>query len=79
MQGRSEIYSLRPTQPDPAAVHATWDEVRDRLAELFPKIGPLMDDAKVEVLAFTTFPKAHWRKTWSTNPGGEFPHGEDRA
>jgi putative transposase len=27
-----------------------------------------MDDAKAEVLAFTTFPKAHWQKTWSTNP-----------
>ena len=27
-----------------------------------------MDDAKVEVLAFTAFPKAHWRKIWSTNP-----------
>jgi transposase-like protein len=27
-----------------------------------------MDDAKPEVLAFTGFPKAHWRKIWSTNP-----------
>jgi len=27
-----------------------------------------MDEAKVEVLAFTAFPKAHWRKIWSTNP-----------
>ena len=27
-----------------------------------------MDQAKVEVLAFTGFPKAHWRKIWSTNP-----------
>ena len=27
-----------------------------------------MDDAKAEVLAFTAFPKAHWRKIWSTNP-----------
>ena len=27
-----------------------------------------MDDAKAEVLAFTGFPKAHWRKIWSTNP-----------
>jgi hypothetical protein len=55
-------------QPDPPAVHAAWDEVRDRLAASFPKIGLLMDDAKAEVLAFTTFPKAHWQKTWSTNP-----------
>jgi putative transposase len=55
-------------QPGPKAVHAAWDELRDRLAESFPKIGPLMDDAKAEVLAFTTFPKAHWQKVWSTNP-----------
>ncbi len=55
-------------QPDPAAAHAAWDEVRDRLAASFPKIGPLMDDAKAEVLAFTAFPKPHWQKIWSTNP-----------
>jgi hypothetical protein len=35
---------------------------------MFPKIGPLMDDAKVEVLAFTAFPRPHWQKAWSTNP-----------
>ena len=55
-------------QPDPDAVAATWDEVRDQLAARFPKIGPLMDEAKAEVLAFTAFPRAHWRKIWSTNP-----------
>src|SRR5215211_7744399 len=55
-------------QPDADTVAATWDEVRDQLATRFPKIGPLMDDAKAEVLAFTAFPRAHWSKTWSTNP-----------
>jgi transposase-like protein len=55
-------------QPNPAAVSATWDAVRDQLAASFPKIGPLMDDAKAEVLAFTAFPRAHWAKIWSTNP-----------
>ena len=55
-------------QPDATTVAATWDEVRDQLAKSFPKVGPLMDDAKAEVLAFTAFPKAHWRKIWSTNP-----------
>ena len=55
-------------QPDPEAVAAAWDEVRDQLTASFPKVGPLMDDAKAEVLAFTGFPKAHWRKIWSTNP-----------
>jgi putative transposase len=39
-----------------------------QLAAGFPRIGPLMDDAKAEVLAFTAFPRAHWPKVWSTNP-----------
>jgi putative transposase len=64
----ASLFRMVFAQPDPAAVHATWDEVRDRLTTSFPKIAPLMDDAKTEVLAFTTFPKAHWQKTWSTNP-----------
>jgi transposase-like protein len=55
-------------QPDAATVAATWDEVRDQLAKSFPRIGPLMDEAKAEVLAFTAFPRAHWPKIWSTNP-----------
>jgi putative transposase len=57
-------------QPDAATVAATWDSVRDQLAAAFPKIGPLMDDAKTEVLAFTAFPRSHWPKVWSTNPLG---------
>jgi putative transposase len=55
-------------QPDPATVAATWDSVRDQLAAAFPRIGPLMDEAKAEVLAFTSFPRNHWSKIWSTNP-----------
>ena len=52
---------LRPTRrrggPRP------WDQVRDQLTGSFPKIGPLMDEAKAEVLAFTAFPRAHWGKS----------------
>ena len=55
-------------QPEAETVAAIWDEVRDQLAARFAKIGPLMDDAKTEVLAFTAFPRAHWSKIWSTNP-----------
>ena len=55
-------------QPDAKAVHATWEQVRDQLAKAFPKIGPLTDDAKAEVLAFTAFPRTHWSKIWSNNP-----------
>jgi len=55
-------------QPSPEAASLTWDTVRDQPAAGFPRIGPLMDDAKAEVLAFTAFPRAHWPKVWSTNP-----------
>jgi putative transposase len=55
-------------QPDPDTVASTWDQIRDQLADRFPKIGPLMDEAKTEVLAFAAFPRAHWSKVWSTNP-----------
>jgi len=55
-------------QPDAGTVANTWDSVRDQLAAAFPKIGPLMDEAKTEVLAFTAFPRNHWPKVWSTNP-----------
>jgi transposase-like protein len=55
-------------QPDAHAVSAAWNEVRDQLTASFPKVGPLMDDAKAEVLAFAAFPRAHWVKIWSNNP-----------
>ena len=55
-------------QPDAETVAATWEQVRDQLAARIPKIGPYMDDAKTEVLAFAGFPRIHWRKIWSTNP-----------
>jgi putative transposase len=55
-------------QPDAPAASQAWDQVRDQLAHSFPKIGPLMDTAKAEVLAFTSFPRSHWTKIWSTNP-----------
>lgn len=55
-------------QPTAEDVHAAWDQTRDELVDRFPKLGPLMDDSKGEVLAFTAFPREHWRKIWSTNP-----------
>jgi hypothetical protein len=41
---------------------------RGQLAAAFPQIGPLVDEAKTEVLAFTAFPRNHWPKVRSTNP-----------
>ena len=53
---------------DPDEVTARWDEVETTLAERFPKAAELMRSAKTDVLAFTAFPRAHWRKIWSNNP-----------
>jgi hypothetical protein len=50
-------------QPAPDTVSATWAQVRDQVAKNFPKIAPLIDSAKTEVLAFTGFPRSHWVKS----------------
>ena len=49
-------------------VEARWDEVTDTLDERFPKAAESMRNARTDVLAFTSFPRAHWRKVWSNNP-----------
>ena len=40
----------------------------ETFAGRFPKASALMEGAKEEVLAFSAFPRAHWRQLWSTNP-----------
>ena len=55
-------------QATPAQVDAAWEKTRGEFAARFPKLGPVMDEAKAEVLAFTAFPRAHGTKIWSTNP-----------
>ncbi len=55
-------------QPDAALVHRQLKEVVRMLAPKFPDVGAMLDDAAGDLLAFTTFPQAHWRKIWSTNP-----------
>ena len=53
---------------DPGEVNKRWDEVVDTLDERFPKAAASMRDARTDVLMFTAFPPAHWRKIWSNNP-----------
>lgn len=53
---------------DRTAIEARWDEVAVTLADRFPKAAASMRDARTDVLAFTPFPRAHWRKIWSNNP-----------
>ena len=50
-------------------VEARYDEVTDLLAgHGFSKAATSMRDARHDLLAFTAFPRSHWRKVWSNNP-----------
>ena len=55
-------------QPDPTHVHRQLIEVADMLRGQFPDVANMLSDAADDILAFTGFPHAHWRKIWSTNP-----------
>jgi putative transposase len=55
-------------QPDAAHVHGQFDEIVSMLDRQFPDAATILADARDDVLAFTSFPEAHWRKIWSTNP-----------
>ncbi len=39
-----------------------------RLERPLPKAAAVLADAEDDVTAYATFPRHHWRKTWSTNP-----------
>jgi putative transposase len=55
-------------QPDAASTHAQHARVVEQLQERFPAAADLLADAAGELLAFTAFPKEHWRQIWSNNP-----------
>ena len=38
------------------------------LGRQFPQVEAMLRDAEDDLLAFTGFPVAHWKKIWSTNP-----------
>jgi putative transposase len=55
-------------QPDARAVREQFDRIVATLGDQFPDIATMLTDAKEDLLAFSAFPEAHWRKVWSTNP-----------
>jgi transposase-like protein len=55
-------------QPDAASVWAQHARVVEQLNETFPDAAAHLADAAPDVLAFTGFPKEHWRQIWSNNP-----------
>ncbi|MFT3719636.1 transposase [Pseudorhodoferax sp.] len=50
------------------AARTQWRSVAEQLSGKFPKLAALMDEAENDVLAFMTFPRAHWTQIYSTNP-----------
>jgi len=55
-------------QDSPESASAQWRLVTDQLREKFPKLAEMMEAAEQDVLAFTSFPRAHRLQIHSTNP-----------
>jgi putative transposase len=55
-------------QPDAASTWAQHARVVEQLRERFPAAAELLADTAGDLLAFTAFPKEHWRQVWSNNP-----------
>ena len=70
-QGRRLVAAFVDTafaQPNAACAKAQWRQVADQMRPKLPKLAAIMDEAEDDVLAYMTFPKAHWPKLHSTNP-----------
>jgi putative transposase len=55
-------------QPDAEHVHSQLDVIAGMLGRQFPQVEVMLREAEDDLLAFTAFPAAHWKKIWSTNP-----------
>ena len=55
-------------QPSPQEVHAQLERVIAQLQDRFPQVVSLLDETGADLLAFSSFPLAHWKKIWSNNP-----------
>jgi putative transposase len=55
-------------QPDAASTWAQLDRVVDQLQGRYPEVANALVDMAPDLLAFTGFPKEHWKQVWSNNP-----------
>ena len=55
-------------QPDAQTVREQHKRIVAQLEARFPEAAALLDEAGPDLLAFTSFPKEHWRQLWSNNP-----------
>jgi putative transposase len=54
-------------QPDADTVREQHTRVLVQLGDRFPEAAALLEQAAPELLAFSCFPKEHWRQLWSNN------------
>ena len=54
-------------QPDHEQVLAQHGRVVEQLTERFADAADMLVGAQADILAFSTFPKEHWRQIWSNN------------
>jgi len=54
-------------QPDAATVREQHARIVAQLEQRFPEAAALLDEVAPDLLAFTGFPKEHWRQLWSNN------------
>jgi putative transposase len=54
-------------QPDAETVHQQYRRIVEQLESRFPEAAALLAEAAPDLLAFTSFPKEHWRQLWSNN------------
>ena len=54
-------------QPDAETVHEQHARIVAQLESRFPAAAALLEEARPDLLAFTGFPKEHWRQLWSNN------------
>jgi putative transposase len=55
-------------QADAESVREQHARTVEQLRTRFPKAAGMLADVADELLAFTAFPKEHWRQIWSNNP-----------
>jgi hypothetical protein len=54
-------------QPDADSVHEQHGRIVSQLEGRFPEAAAMLEEAGPEIVAFTGFPKEHWRQLWSTD------------
>jgi putative transposase len=53
-------------QSDTSHMHEQFEVIAAMLGRQLPKVETMLR-ARDDLLSFTAFPQAHWRKIWSTN------------